>query len=115
MRTIARRAATGRLDRNGLAGIRTQATLASDQAWEVGHKAGWAPVRRGAFVLITTGIRSIMLAPVLALLGAWATTRYLTLWTVVLSIGMIIALTLIIIGANLANQAARAVTAHSTG
>ena len=113
VRTIAKRAATGQLDRNGLGGIRTRATMASDQAWEAAHKAGWAPTQRGAFVLMATGVLSIMPAPILALLGSWTATRYMTLWTVVLCLGMAIALTLIVIGANLGNRAAQAVAARS--
>jgi hypothetical protein len=113
VRTIAKRAATGQLDRNSLAGIRTRATLASDQAWEVAHKAGWAPTQRGAFVLVATGVLSVMPAPVLGLLGIWTITRYMTLWTVLLCTGMVIALALILIGANLGNRAAQAIATRS--
>lgn len=46
---IGRRAATGRLDRNWIAGIRTSATLASDEAWEAAHRvAGTMLVWAGA-------------------------------------------------------------------
>lgn len=37
--TVSRRAASGRLERNRRAGIRTPATLRSDRAWVAGHRA----------------------------------------------------------------------------
>ncbi|MGY2900276.1 hypothetical protein ACVKXF_002931 [Curtobacterium sp. PvP017] len=37
------RAATGQLGRNYLAGVRTRATMSSDDAWRTGHRAALPP------------------------------------------------------------------------
>ncbi|GAA2433119.1 SdpI family protein [Mycolicibacterium llatzerense] len=51
------RAATGRLARNQLTGIRTPSTMRSDQAWVAGHRAAWrlAPLH-GANAVIACGL-----------------------------------------------------------
>lgn len=40
---VARAAASGRLGRNGVVGIRTRATQASDEAWRAAHAAAVRP------------------------------------------------------------------------
>ncbi len=37
------RAASGSLARNGVAGVRTRVTMASDAAWRIGHRAALRP------------------------------------------------------------------------
>ncbi|ACV06072.1 hypothetical protein Ksed_10270 [Kytococcus sedentarius DSM 20547] len=44
---MCRSAAEGKVMRNSAVGLRTRATMASDHAWEVGHRAA-LPVTRGA-------------------------------------------------------------------
>ena len=61
---VGRRAASGGLGRNHLAGIRTSATLASDEAWAAAHRdAGswilWTGVTSAAGMLIVAGLAII--------------------------------------------------------
>ncbi|WP_407319240.1 SdpI family protein [Isoptericola halotolerans] len=64
----ARAAASGRLRRNQLAGIRTPSTMASDEAWLVAHVraerpttlAGWTAAASGLFALLP--VSSVVLA-----------------------------------------------------
>ncbi|OLT54478.1 SdpI family protein [Cellulosimicrobium sp. CUA-896] len=59
----ARAAADGRLGRNQVAGIRTAATLASDEAWRAAHRrarplsegAGWVLAAAGPVLLLVPG------------------------------------------------------------
>lgn len=59
---IGRRAAAGTLPRNHLAGIRVRATLASDEAWDVGHRAAGP-------TLLGTGFAGVGLAISTAVIG----------------------------------------------
>lgn len=47
---------TGRLPRNHFAGIRTRATLASDEAWREGHRLGSAPLIFAAVAALMAGV-----------------------------------------------------------
>lgn len=58
---IGRRAASGGLGRNHLAGIRTTATLASDETWAAAHEAAgnwmlWTGVTAAAGMLVVAGL-----------------------------------------------------------
>ncbi|SEE91508.1 SdpI family protein [Jiangella alba] len=75
---MARATASGRLRRNYWAGIRTQATLASDDAWLAAHRAarpateagGWAAVVAALAVFVVPADPEGLLAvPVLAGVG----------------------------------------------
>lgn len=55
-------AKTGRLDRNRAIGIKTRATLASDDAWKRGHKAGAPWILSSALVALTGAAGSGLLA-----------------------------------------------------
>lgn len=61
---VGRRAAAGTLDRNHLAGIRTPATLASDEAWRAAHEvAGGTIVAVGVLsTVLTVGVAGVALA-----------------------------------------------------
>jgi uncharacterized membrane protein len=56
---IGRLAATGRLPRNPLAGIRIPSTMRSDAAWRAGHSAA-------ASALTTAGVGPVVAAAVIA-------------------------------------------------
>lgn len=47
-----RRAATGQLGRNDLAGIRTRVTMSSDEAWRTGHRAALQPTLISGLITI---------------------------------------------------------------
>lgn len=53
---IGRRAWKGELPRNYLAGIRTRATLASDQAWHIAHRASGPRLTLAGFGPLVVGV-----------------------------------------------------------
>jgi hypothetical protein len=55
-----RRAADGRLGRNGVAGIRTPATMRSDAAWRAGHAAARGLSDVAAAVFALTGLAALV-------------------------------------------------------
>ncbi|WP_427870760.1 SdpI family protein [Leucobacter luti] len=59
----------GTLPRNGTIGIRTRWTMASDEAWDAGHRAGLGRLRL-AGIGFTTGGALAALAALLPLFGA---------------------------------------------
>ncbi|MCL3860905.1 SdpI family protein [Actinotalea sp. K2] len=69
VRTITRRAADGRLGRNQLAGLRTTATLRSDEAWRAGHRAGLPSNEIGATGLALAGLAILVLPDGVALIA----------------------------------------------
>lgn len=61
---VGRRGADGSLERNHVAGVRTSATLASDEAWDAAHRAA-SPMTRmtgDASVLATVGAAAVLIA-----------------------------------------------------
>ena len=78
---IGRQAASGRLKRNYLAGIRTTGTLASDEAWSTGHRAaggrlilaGLGPLILGPLLLVrpSNGVGAVLVFGAIAWLLAW--------------------------------------------
>ncbi|MFC7431396.1 MULTISPECIES: SdpI family protein [unclassified Agrococcus] len=72
---MARAAASGRLGRNAVAGIRTRATLASDAAWLAAHRRAEGHMRAAAWCALTAGLAALVPMPmpaviVVVLLGA---------------------------------------------
>lgn len=59
---IARRAADGRTGRNPVAGIRTKATMSSDEAWDAAHAAGLQLTVIGGWAAVLSGLASIPVA-----------------------------------------------------
>ena len=57
---VNRRAADGRLRRNGVAGIRVRATLRSDEAWRAGHAAAQRSSDAAAAVFVLTGLVALV-------------------------------------------------------
>lgn len=50
----------GTLERNGLAGVRTTVTLASDEAWATAQRAAAGPTRIAGLLAVATGIATLV-------------------------------------------------------
>ncbi|MBT8211915.1 MAG: SdpI family protein [Acidimicrobiia bacterium] len=69
---LGQKAAVGNLDRNWVVGIRIPSTLASDEAWDAGHRAagrililaGSAPIIGGALMLVVGWGRDTLAATI---------------------------------------------------
>ena len=105
---IATRAADGRLGRNVLAGIRTRATRASDEAWLAAHRAGERPTRLGGLLAIALGPLAVVVGLVASALAGSGTDGYLRWWTIAVVVGTILVLAAVVHGAVLGQRAARA-------
>lgn len=57
---LVRAAALGRVARNRAVGMRTRATLASDDAWRAAHAAAFTSVRRGSWATLAFGIVAVV-------------------------------------------------------
>lgn len=97
---LARRAAQGRIRRNPIAGIRTAATMASDEAWLAAHQAGEALTALGGWIFVATGAVTMAGARLGALDAGW--------WAAVLIGGMLLALGAVVAGGIRGHRAARA-------
>lgn len=53
---VSRRARSGRLERNHLAGLRTTATLVSDAAWRRAHEVAGGRMQAAGWLLVGTGV-----------------------------------------------------------
>jgi hypothetical protein len=94
---MARMAATGVLERNGVAGIRTRHTQASDAAWAAGHAAALPRVSRTVPVAITTVVATV----ITTVLGGsgWGAAVGVT--------GLLVETVVLVSAAGVANAAAR--------
>lgn len=59
---VAKRTADGRTKRNPIAGIRTSATMSSDEAWDAAHAAGRRMTVLGGWMSAIAGAASIPIA-----------------------------------------------------
>jgi uncharacterized membrane protein len=96
--------ASGRLERNGLVGIRTRATRRSDAAWDAGHLAAGPWLLAAAVTGCTAGLAALALAA-----AAAATARSGAVALVVALLGNGAVLVLVAAAARTADRAARAV------
>lgn len=90
--------AGGRLGRNQIAGIRTPATLESDEAWLAGHRRAKRSGQYAGWCAIVTGL--LALTPI-------------DTWVVVVAVlvGAMLMLVFVLYGASVGGRAARATTA----
>ncbi len=99
---VARRAAQGRIRRNPIAGIRTAATMASDEAWLAAHRAGESLTALGGWIFVATGAVTMAGARLGAAEAAWPAA--------VLIGGMLLALGAVVTGGIRGHRAARAIS-----
>ncbi|SEF01134.1 SdpI family protein [Ruania alba] len=97
---LARRAAHGRIRRNPIAGIRTAATMASDEAWLAAHRAGESLTALGGWVFVATGAVTTAGTRLGAAEVAWPAA--------VLIGGVLLALCAVVAGGIRGHRAARA-------
>lgn len=91
-------AGTGHLSRNGLVGIRTRSTRASDEAWRVGHDAAALPTWIG-FAAVTA-----------VAIAFWSFAGSVIIGTLCVSLGIALVLGTVAWSLGTANRAARALT-----
>lgn len=77
----------GRLRRNAFTGIRTPATMRSDETWLAAHRAGFGPTAAGGAVSVVSGIVAIVLA--VAEADAWPAFVVVLVGAVLLAAGAI--------------------------
>jgi hypothetical protein len=107
--SIANRGADGRLAKNRVAGIRTTATLKSDEAWLAGQQAGHRySVLAGKFS-VATGVVPVVIGLVMALFNAVRPDVYLGIWVALLLVGVAFLVGAAVAGAVVGHRAAKAV------
>jgi hypothetical protein len=99
--------ATGTLERNGLVGIRTRATMTSDEAWRAGHSAANPRVRAAAYA--GYGFAAVAIVSGIVLLALDADGWVLAVPLVTALVGYAASLALLLLAAQAANRAARRV------
>lgn len=110
VRELAVRGADGRLKRNRIAGLRSPATLASDEAWAAGHEAGLTDTVRGGTVAIWSAIVSFALSWLLGASGAVDAEGVVVTWTVIILVGVVAMSVLLVRGFIHGNRAATTLT-----
>lgn len=113
IRELAVRGADGRLQRNRIAGLRSPASLASDEAWLVAHEAGLVDTVRGGSVAIWSAIAAVVVAWLLAALGSLDAEGVVMAWTVILLAGVVAMSVLVLRGFIHGNRAAKAVASDA--
>ena len=89
--------ATERLRRNGIVGMRTRATMASDAAWYAAHRASAWSIAVAALIFLAVGVWLVTVGP------NEATT------TTAVLVSSLVVLAVVVIGGVQADRAARAV------
>lgn len=106
VRGIAARAADGRLAKNGLAGIRTKATMSSDEAWRAAHQAGEVLTKRGGSASVVFGLLAMIAGPAMALFDVGDPEGYIIVGMVLIGVATVALLALVIAGAVSGQRAA---------
>lgn len=106
---VARQAADGQLGRNAIAGIRTPATLSSDEAWNAAHIAGQRLTLLAGWSSIGFAGLSVVLAGGVAATGGSADSALTTAVVVSGGLGLVGLLGLVIAGAVKGHRAAVAI------
>lgn len=101
---LAERGADGRLGLNGSAGIRTKATMASDEAWLAAHQAGRGLSVAGGWVMILGAPLAVLLA---VLFSGDSAERAVFIWGVVIGVMTVATLVSVVLGAVKGNRAAK--------
>ncbi|WP_104087427.1 MULTISPECIES: SdpI family protein [unclassified Cryobacterium] len=94
---MAQAAASGRLGRNQVAGIRLPLTMASDSAWLAAHVAAKRPIRWAGWCSIAAAVPSVLPVPLTIMLAS----------SLIGAAGMI---TFTLYGASVGSRAARALS-----
>ncbi|MEM7338392.1 MAG: SdpI family protein [Actinomycetota bacterium] len=106
---IAARTASGRIGRNNYAGIRTPATMSSDEAWLAGHEAGEAFAKWGGLVAVITGAVSLLPALLAPVFGDDGRDTIATWWTFTIMLGTVLMVTFVLVSAVQGHRAAKEV------
>ena len=106
---IANRAAGGNLVKNQVAGIRTKATLSSDEAWLAAHQAGryWTVV--AGWLSIAAGIVPMLVGVAMATFDVGTANNFVIIWVALLMTGVVALMAAVIVGAVQGNRAAKAI------
>ncbi|MGJ7440518.1 SdpI family protein [Aquipuribacter sp. MA13-6] len=89
-------AASGRLRRNPVAGIRVAATMASDEAWLVGHRRAKRPTQLAGWCAIASGVPAALPVALPIVVGS-------------VLVGAVLMLAFVVYAAAVGSSAARAV------
>lgn len=104
--SVAKRTADGRTGRNQIAGIRTAATMSSDEAWDAAHTAGRRMTLLGGWAGVIAGAGSLPIAAVSGLAGLSADLVVAIALIVSTGIGTVGMLGFAVAGAVQGNRAA---------
>lgn len=106
---VARRAASGTLTRNTSAGIRSNATMASEEAWLAAHQAGERLTRFGAWAGIIGGAAAMVFG-ILAGPDIWAPDRSMVIIAAVILVSTVLMTALVLVGARQGQRAAKSLS-----
>jgi len=96
-----------RLGRNAAVGIRSSATMKSDAAWNVGHRAAWPKIKQASVVLLIGSLVSAGAFPSIS------TTSGTALWGAIICVSYLAYLWLLLVGFKHAQRASKNVTAST--
>lgn len=95
------------LGRNAAIGSRSSATMKSDAAWNVGHRAAWPKIKQASVVLLIGTLVSVGALPFIS------TTSGTALWGAIICVSYLAYLWLLLLGFKHAQRAANNPTASA--